>query len=111
MLARYADIKYCFSFSGLNPLQDLEGALTPAEVSRELGLAALKSRTWQIFKTSATQGAGLEEAMEWLVIDSTPTTQVSPTAMFVYSDLNGSCISVCTMHATYKSLMPAWPGD
>ncbi|XP_065185241.1 ADP-ribosylation factor-like protein 1 [Sycon ciliatum] len=46
--------------------QDLEGALTPAEVSRELGLSALKSRTWQIFKTSATQGAGLEEAMEWL---------------------------------------------
>eukprot|EP01135_Chromosphaera_perkinsii_P009330 Nk52_evm6s1737 gene=Nk52_evmTU6s1737 len=47
--------------------QDIEGAMTPSEVSHALGLAALKSRTWSIFKTSAKKGEGLDEAMEWLV--------------------------------------------
>lgn len=47
--------------------QDIEGAMTPTEVSQELGLSALKTRTWAIFKTSAVKGGlGLEEAMEWL---------------------------------------------
>lgn len=45
--------------------QDIEGAMTPSEISTALGLSALKSRTWAIFKTSATKGEGLEEAMEW----------------------------------------------
>ena len=45
--------------------QDLEGAMTPAEISNSLGLSALKNRTWSIFKTSALKGEGLEEAMEW----------------------------------------------
>ena len=45
--------------------QDLEGAMTPAEISNALGLSALKNRTWSIFKTSALKGEGLEEAMEW----------------------------------------------
>ena len=45
--------------------QDLEGAMTPAEISGALGLSALKNRTWSIFKTSALKGEGLEEAMEW----------------------------------------------
>ena len=48
--------------------QDLEGAMTPAEISNALGLSALKNRTWSIFKTSALKGEGLEEAMEWYVI-------------------------------------------
>ena len=39
--------------------------MSPAEVSAALGLSALKSRTWQIFKTSALKGEGLDEAMEW----------------------------------------------
>ncbi|PFX28613.1 ADP-ribosylation factor-like protein 1 [Stylophora pistillata] len=47
--------------------QDIEGAMTASEVSNALGLSALKSRTWSIFKTSATKGEGLDEAMEWLV--------------------------------------------
>lgn len=47
--------------------QDMEGAMTAAEVSNALGLSALKTRTWSIFKTSATKGEGLEEAMDWLV--------------------------------------------
>ena len=46
--------------------QDMENALSLAEVHHELGLDALKSRTFQIFKTSAIKGDGLDEAMEWL---------------------------------------------
>lgn len=46
--------------------QDMENALSIAEVHRELGLDALKNRTFQIFKTSAIKGDGLDEAMEWL---------------------------------------------
>lgn len=45
--------------------QDIEGALTVAEVHQALGLDALKNRTFQIFKTSAVNGDGLEESMEW----------------------------------------------
>jgi ADP-ribosylation factor-like protein 1 len=40
--------------------------MSPSEVSNALGLSALKTRTWAIFKTSALKGDGLEEAMEWL---------------------------------------------
>eukprot|EP00055_Hartaetosiga_balthica_P008509 m.31945 g.31945 ORF g.31945 m.31945 type:complete len:182 (-) comp6347_c2_seq1:80-625(-) len=47
--------------------QDLPNALSPSQVSEALGLSALKSRTWSIFKTSATKGEGLDDAMEWLV--------------------------------------------
>ncbi|KAK3518152.1 hypothetical protein QTP70_033248, partial [Hemibagrus guttatus] len=47
--------------------QDMEQAMTPTEVANSLGLPALKDRKWQIFKTSATKGTGLDEAMEWLV--------------------------------------------
>ncbi|KAL9955317.1 hypothetical protein ACROYT_G036624 [Oculina patagonica] len=54
--------------------QDIEGAMSASEVSNALGLSALKSRTWSIFKTSATKGEGLDEAMEWLV-DSLKTRQ------------------------------------
>ena len=46
--------------------QDMENALSVAEVHRELGLDVLKNRTFQIFKTSAIKGDGLDEAMEWL---------------------------------------------
>ncbi|XP_014450732.2 ADP-ribosylation factor-like protein 1 [Alligator mississippiensis] len=47
--------------------QDMEQAMTPTEMANSLGLPALKDRKWQIFKTSATKGTGLDEAMEWLV--------------------------------------------
>jgi ADP-ribosylation factor-like protein 1 len=46
--------------------QDMEGALSVAEVHQALGLDALKNRTFQIFKTSATKGEGLDQAMDWL---------------------------------------------
>eukprot|EP00123_Amoebidium_parasiticum_P022926 comp9799_c0_seq1/m.4757 comp9799_c0_seq1/g.4757 ORF comp9799_c0_seq1/g.4757 comp9799_c0_seq1/m.4757 type:complete len:182 (-) comp9799_c0_seq1:466-1011(-) len=47
--------------------QDMEGAMTPSEVSNALGLSVLKNRTWSIFKTSAKKGTGMDEAMDWLV--------------------------------------------
>ncbi|XP_053626258.1 ADP-ribosylation factor-like protein 1 isoform X1 [Cherax quadricarinatus] len=46
--------------------QDMEGAMTVAEVHSALGLDALKTRTFQIFKTSAIKGEGLDQAMDWL---------------------------------------------
>ena len=46
--------------------QDLAQAMSVAEIHQALGLDALKSRTFQIFKTSALKGEGLDEAMEWL---------------------------------------------
>ena len=49
----------------------MEGAMSASEVSNALGLSALKSRTWSIFKTSATKGEGLDEAMEWWVDERT----------------------------------------
>ncbi|RWS13765.1 ADP-ribosylation factor-like protein 1-like protein [Dinothrombium tinctorium] len=45
--------------------QDLDTAMSVAEVHQALGLDALKNRTFQIFKTSATKGDGLDEAMDW----------------------------------------------
>ena len=36
------------------------------QVHQALGLEALKSRTFQIFKASAIKGDGLDESMEWL---------------------------------------------
>jgi len=46
--------------------QDIEGAMTVTEVANALGLSAIKNRKYQIFKTSAIKGEGLDEAMEWL---------------------------------------------
>ncbi|KAL3841542.1 hypothetical protein ACJMK2_019669 [Sinanodonta woodiana] len=45
--------------------QDIEGAMTVSEVANSLGLAGVKHK-YQIFKTSAIKGWGLDEAMEWL---------------------------------------------
>ena len=47
--------------------QDLPGALSEAEVSAALGLAALRNRQWAIFKTSATKNQGVAEGFQWLV--------------------------------------------
>jgi len=45
----------------------MPNAMTPEEVSGGLGLSALKNRQWQIFKTSAVKGEGLNEGLDWLV--------------------------------------------
>lgn len=44
--------------------QDIEGAMTPSEVANALGLTSITTHKYQIFKTSAIKGTGLEEAME-----------------------------------------------
>lgn len=46
--------------------QDQKGALSEAEVSEAMGLAAIQNRPWHIAKTVAVKGEGLEEAMKWL---------------------------------------------
>lgn len=51
--------------------QDIEGAMTPSEVANALGLTSITTHKYQIFKTSAIKGTGLEEAMEWYVQSST----------------------------------------
>jgi len=45
--------------------QDIPGCLSVADVHRALGLEALRNRTFQIFKTSALKGEGMDESMEW----------------------------------------------
>lgn len=35
------------------------------EVAQSLDLALIKNRRYQMFKTSALKGEGLEEAMDW----------------------------------------------
>ncbi|KAG0750388.1 hypothetical protein G6F37_007264 [Rhizopus arrhizus] len=47
--------------------QDMEGALSVAEVADALGLSTLKNRQYSIYKTSALKGEGLTEGLDWLV--------------------------------------------
>uniref|UniRef100_A0A3Q2GHL8 ADP-ribosylation factor 5 n=1 Tax=Cyprinodon variegatus TaxID=28743 RepID=A0A3Q2GHL8_CYPVA len=46
--------------------QDLPNALTVSELADRLGLHGLRSRTWHIESTCATQGTGLYEGLDWL---------------------------------------------
>ncbi len=46
--------------------QDLKNAMGVADIAKELGLASLKDREWQIFKTSAVKGEGLFEGLDWI---------------------------------------------
>ncbi len=46
-------------------LQDQPNAMSSSEVSEALSLSTLKKRTYSIFKTSAINGDGLTEAMDW----------------------------------------------
>ncbi|XP_065207108.1 ADP-ribosylation factor-like protein 1 [Planococcus citri] len=46
--------------------QDIDGCMSLSEVHQSLGLDTLRNRTFQIFKTSAKKGEGLDEAMDWL---------------------------------------------
>mmetsp|Transcript_60601 Transcript_60601/g.69167 ORF Transcript_60601/g.69167 Transcript_60601/m.69167 type:complete len:182 (-) Transcript_60601:564-1109(-) len=47
--------------------QDLPGAMSEAEVSEGLGLTSLRNREWAIFKSSALNGTGINEGLEWIV--------------------------------------------
>ena len=46
--------------------QDLQGALTPSEVTEKMGLATIRQRVWHIQGTCATIGEGLVEGLDWL---------------------------------------------
>lgn len=45
--------------------QDVEGAMSEAEVMSALDLHNIKNRQWALFKISAINGVGLDEAFEW----------------------------------------------
>lgn len=47
--------------------QDLLSALTPEELTTELGLDEIRERSWQILPCSAKTGDGLQDSMEWIV--------------------------------------------
>ena len=47
--------------------QDIQGALTEAQVGEALGVEKIKNRPWAIHKTSAVKGIGIEESLDWLV--------------------------------------------
>eukprot|EP00441_Pelagodinium_beii_P044139 CAMPEP_0197651704 /NCGR_PEP_ID=MMETSP1338-20131121/33733_1 /TAXON_ID=43686 ORGANISM="Pelagodinium beii, Strain RCC1491" /NCGR_SAMPLE_ID=MMETSP1338 /ASSEMBLY_ACC=CAM_ASM_000754 /LENGTH=180 /DNA_ID=CAMNT_0043226417 /DNA_START=61 /DNA_END=603 /DNA_ORIENTATION=+ len=46
--------------------QDLQDAMTAADVSEKLGLAELRHRQWFIQSACATSGDGIYEGLEWL---------------------------------------------
>lgn len=46
---------------------DLPNAMTAAEVSQGLGLTDIRNRQWAIFQSSAVQGIGITEGLDWLV--------------------------------------------
>ncbi|KAL6941683.1 Arf GTPase arl1 [Hanseniaspora vineae] len=47
--------------------QDLPGALTASEVSEQLQLTDLKDRSWSIVASSAKNGEGINEGLDWLI--------------------------------------------
>ncbi|XP_037079975.1 ADP-ribosylation factor 5-like [Pollicipes pollicipes] len=46
--------------------QDMPGVMTPSEVTERLGVRKLTQQPWHVQATSATQGEGLYEALDWL---------------------------------------------
>ena len=46
--------------------QDLEGAMTPVEITQQLKLHLNKEHSWQIQPCSALTGSGLFEGMDWV---------------------------------------------
>lgn len=46
--------------------QDLPNAMPPAKITEQLGLLALRGRTWHVQGCCATSGDGLIEGLDWL---------------------------------------------
>ena len=46
--------------------QDINGALSPGEVSEKLGMSNLKGRSWLVQGSSAITGQGLKEGLDWM---------------------------------------------
>ena len=59
------DLKECIVLVMANK-QDINGALSPGEVTEKLGMGALKGRTWLVQGTSATSGQGIKEGFDWM---------------------------------------------
>lgn len=50
--------------------QDLEGAKSTQEIAEALKLGQLRNRSWKIIACSATDGMGITEGMDWLVVSN-----------------------------------------
>ncbi len=46
--------------------QDLNGALSPTDVTNQMDMGELKGRAWLVQGTSATTGQGLKEGLDWM---------------------------------------------
>ncbi|KAF0287285.1 ADP-ribosylation factor 4 [Amphibalanus amphitrite] len=46
--------------------QDMPRVMSPSEVTERLGMGKMTGRPWHVQATSATQGEGLYEALDWL---------------------------------------------
>lgn len=46
--------------------QDMPNAMPVSELTDKLGLQHLRSRTWYVQATCATQGTGLYDGLDWL---------------------------------------------
>lgn len=46
--------------------QDVPSKMTASEISEKMGLVKLKDVTWQIQATSAIDGTGLKEGLDWV---------------------------------------------
>mmetsp|Transcript_7240 Transcript_7240/g.7480 ORF Transcript_7240/g.7480 Transcript_7240/m.7480 type:complete len:181 (+) Transcript_7240:16-558(+) len=46
--------------------QDIKGCLSDIEITEQLQLQNIKDRQWQIFKTCAKEGTGLDDAFKWI---------------------------------------------
>ncbi|KAI1717154.1 ADP-ribosylation factor family domain-containing protein [Ditylenchus destructor] len=46
--------------------QDVEGAMSAAEISNELNLISIKSHRWQIQSCCALSGEGIQKGLEWI---------------------------------------------
>jgi small GTP-binding protein len=46
--------------------QDLNGAMSPNEVTEKMSMSQLKGKQWLVQGTSATSGQGLKEGLNWL---------------------------------------------
>ncbi|KAM0684486.1 Arf GTPase arl1 [Mitosporidium daphniae] len=60
------DLKGCALLVLANK-QDLPGALNSQELTKALGLSAVRERLYAVFNASAIQGQGLFEGLDWLV--------------------------------------------
>ena len=47
--------------------QDVPNAQPSGVIAEKLGLGALRSRQWSIFRTRAIKGDGLTDGLDWLV--------------------------------------------